>query len=140
MSNSLIIIGRLGADVESRETPSGKHLKILNIAAKTKFSRTDNTTWFRATIWEDSFKKFEKILPFLKKGTALIVSGEITKINSYISKSGMPSATTDITIHSINFAPNTGNVDQKNTNASDYEDKESSSVDVEKLANSFQIA
>lgn len=104
MVNSIVAVGRLGQDIEERTTSSGKRLKALNIAIRTQ-QKEPNTLWVRAIIWEDLFPKFEKMFTYLKKGTSLSISGEITRIQTYVKSSGHPNASIEISISNMNFIP-----------------------------------
>lgn len=100
--NLLYIAGHLGADPETRFTPSGQKVTTLRIATNSYQNGQDVTIWWRVTCWGD---KFDKILPHLKKGSAIIVTGEMKKPEIYTDKEGRPQISLELTAESIRFSP-----------------------------------
>ena len=68
--NIVEVIGNLGKDPETRYTPTGKKVTTLTIASNTKKQGKEETTWWRVTIWGDTF---DNLLPHLKKGSLILV-------------------------------------------------------------------
>jgi single-strand DNA-binding protein len=100
--NILQVAGHLGADAETRFTQGGQKVTTLRIATNSKKQGKDETTWWRATIWGD---RFDKMLPYLKKGASVIVMGELSKPAIYNDKEGNPQVSLDITVDIIKFSP-----------------------------------
>ena len=100
--NTIYVAGHLGSDPEVRFTPSGQKVTNFRIACNTRRSGKDETTWFRITIWGD---RFDKMMPYLKKGSAVIVVGELHKPEIYTSKDGNAQVTLEITAEMIRFSP-----------------------------------
>ncbi|MBS4168282.1 single-stranded DNA-binding protein [Parachlamydia sp. AcF125] len=100
--NHLYLAGHLGADPDSRFTPGGQKVTTLRIATNSYQNGQDVTTWWRVTCWGD---KFDKILPHLKKGSAVIVTGEMKKPEIYTDKEGRPQIALEVTAESIRFSP-----------------------------------
>ena len=100
--NILELAGHLGADPEIRMTPSGQKVITLRIATKTRKNGVDETLWWRGTIWGD---RFDKMLPFLKKGSAIIVVGEMGKPVIYQDKQNSSQISLEITIEMVRFSP-----------------------------------
>lgn len=100
--NFIQIAGHLGADVETRFTPSGQKVTTLRVATNSRRNGKEETIWWRVTLWGD---RFDKMLPYLKKGTAIIVVGEIQKPEIYTDKMGQPQISLDITAEFIRFSP-----------------------------------
>lgn len=96
------IAGHLGADPEVRFTPSGQKVVSFRIAANTRKGGKDETAWWRVTIWGD---RFDKMLPYLKKGSAVIVIGEMQKPEIWNDKEGRPQVSLDVTADIIRFSP-----------------------------------
>lgn len=96
------IAGRLGRDPETRVTPSGIKVTNLNIATNVRKAGKEETVWWRVTIWGD---RFDKLLPHLKKGSALIVIGEMGKPEIWTDKEGKPQVALEITAEIIRFSP-----------------------------------
>lgn len=97
--NIIQIVGRLGADPETRFTPSGQKVTSLRLATNSRRGGKEETTWWRITIWGD---RFDKMLPYLKKGSALMVVGEL-KAEIYMDKSGQPQISLEVTADILKF-------------------------------------
>ena len=100
--NFLQIAGHLGADPEERVTPSGQKLTVLRLAANSRKSGKDLTVWWKITIWGD---RFDKMMTYLKKGSALIAMGEMSKPEIYTNKEGNPQVSLELTASDIRFSP-----------------------------------
>jgi len=96
------IAGHLGADPEVRFTPGGQKVTTLRVATNTRKSGKDETVWWRVTIWGE---RFDKMMPYIKKGSALIVIGEMGKPEIYTDKEGRPQVSLDLTAEMIRFSP-----------------------------------
>lgn len=97
-----MIAGHLGADPETRFTPSGQKVISLRVAVNIRKGGKDETVWYRVTIWGD---RFEKMMPYLKKGSAIIVSGELGKPEIYADREGRQQVSLEITAENIRFSP-----------------------------------
>ena len=76
MHNQVEILGYLGKDPETRETPTGKPYCIGSMATSYKVQKTgtEETTWFRLSAWGGVGKiLFERG----KKGGRLFVRGRL---------------------------------------------------------------
>ena len=96
------IAGRLGRDAETRFTPSGQKVTSLNIATNIRKGGKEETVWWRVTIWGD---RFYKLMPYLKKGAALIVVGEMNKPEIWIDKEGRSQVSLEMTAEIVRFSP-----------------------------------
>lgn len=96
------IAGHLGADPEVRFTAGGQKVTTLRVATNTRKSGKDETVWWRVTIWGE---RFDKMMPYLKKGSAIIVIGEMSKPEIYTDKEGRPQVSLDLTAEMIRFSP-----------------------------------
>lgn len=100
------IAGRLGRDAESRFTPSGQKVTTLNMATNIRKAGKDETVWWRVVIWGD---RYDKMIPYFKKGSALIVVGEMNKVpDIWTDKDGRPNVNLEITAEIIRFNGGTG--------------------------------
>lgn len=97
--NQTIIAGHLGADPEVRFTSSGQKVTSLRVGAK---ARKDETIWWRVTIWGE---QFDKMIPYFKKGSSVIVFGELTKPEIFTDKEGRPQISMNITANNLLFSP-----------------------------------
>jgi single-strand DNA-binding protein len=67
-------------------TASGQKIVTFRMATRSKRKgKEDVTIWWRVTIWGD---RFDKLLPYLKKGSAVMVAGELMKPELYTDKGG----------------------------------------------------
>ena len=96
------IAGHLGADPESRFTPSGQKVTTLRVAVNIKRQNKEKTVWWRVTIWGD---RFDKKLQYLKKGSAVFIWGEMGAPEIYNDKEGNPQISLDLTCEYIGFNP-----------------------------------
>lgn len=97
------IAGHLGADPEVRVTANGSKVTTLRIAANIRSGDKDETVWWRVTVWGS---EFDNIIKHLKKGSALIVIGEMVKSPEiYTDKEGRPQVSMNITARLLCFNP-----------------------------------
>jgi single-strand DNA-binding protein len=107
--NQILIGGFLGADPEVRFTSSGQKVTSLRVASTTKRSGKEETMWWRVTVWGD---QFDKMLAFFKKGSAIMVSGEMFR-SEFVDREGKTQVTLNITADRLMFSP-FGKPEQKN--------------------------
>lgn len=100
--NFILIAGNLGDDPEERFTPGGQKVVSMRIAVRSRKKGEETTTWFRVTIWGD---RFDKMLPYLKKGSAIIVGGELHKPEIYTDREGKPQVSLEVTVETLRFSP-----------------------------------
>ncbi len=100
--NFLNIAGNLGADPEVRFTSSGKKVTTLRVATKTRKAGNDDTIWYKVTVWGE---QFDKLISFLKKGSSVIVMGELQKPEVYNDREGKPQISMEITAALLQFSP-----------------------------------
>lgn len=100
--NWILIAGHLGDDPEERFTPSGQKVVTMRIATRSRRKGEDVTIWFRVSIWGD---RFDKMLPYLKKGSAILVGGELHKPEIYTDREGKPQISMEITAETLRFSP-----------------------------------
>ncbi|MBS0625021.1 MAG: single-stranded DNA-binding protein [Verrucomicrobia bacterium] len=100
--NKITIAGHLGADPETRFTSTGKKVTTLRVATRTRKGAQDDTIWWRVTVWGD---QFEKMIPHFKKGSPIIVYGEIHKPEIFNDREGKPQVSMEITAVDIQFSP-----------------------------------
>lgn len=100
--NIIEIMGHLGADPETRVTPSGQKVTSFRVATNVRKGGKEETVWYRVTIWGD---RFDKMMPYLKKGSAIIVVGELGKPEIYTDREGKNQISLEITAEFIRFSP-----------------------------------
>ena len=100
--NQITIAGHLGADPEVRFTSSGQKVTTLRVAARARRSGKDETIWWKVTVWGE---QFDKIIPYFKKGSPIIVVGELSKPEIFTDREGRPQVSMNITAQNIMFSP-----------------------------------
>lgn len=102
--NFIHIAGNLGADPEVRFTSSGKKVTSLKVATRSRRGKNneDVTIWWRVTIWGE---QFDKMVSFLKKGSSVMVYGDIHKPEIFTDREGKPQVSLEITAVHIEFSP-----------------------------------
>lgn len=77
--NQVSIIGRLGADVESRRTQDGKPVVSMRVAVsetwKANGERKERTEWFSVVVWSEGLCKIAE--QYLKKGSRVFLQGKL---------------------------------------------------------------
>ena len=100
--NHILIAGHLGADPEVRFTNGGQKVTTLRLACNSRKSGKEETMWWRVTIWGE---QFDRLMPHLKKGSSLIVTGEMSKPEIYTDREGKPQLSLNMTASNIQFSP-----------------------------------
>ena len=100
--NLITIAGHLGGDPEVRFTSSGKKVTTFRVATRTRKGQNDDTIWWRVTVWGE---QFDKMIPYFKKGSPIVVSGEFHKPEMFTDREGKTQISLEITAHSIQFSP-----------------------------------
>jgi single-strand DNA-binding protein len=97
--NQTFIAGHLGADPEVRFTSSGQKVTTLRVGAR---ARKDETIWWRVTIWGE---QFDKMIAYFKKGSSIMVFGELSKPEIFTDRDGKPQVSMNITATNLLFSP-----------------------------------
>jgi single-strand DNA-binding protein len=97
----LQIMGNLGADPETRFTPSGQKVTSLRVACNSKKAGKEETIWWRVSVWGD---RFDKMMTYLKKGSLIIAVGSMSKPEIY-TKEGTPQVSLNMTAEMLMFPP-----------------------------------
>lgn len=101
--NYLHIAGNLGADPEVRFTSGGQKVTTLRVAAKTrKKAGEDRTIWWRVTVWGD---QFDKMIAHFKKGSSIMVMGELEEPHIFNDRDGKPAVSMSMTASQLMFSP-----------------------------------
>ena len=101
--NQMMIAGHLGADPEVRFTSSGQKVTTLRVAAKArKGSNKDETIWWKVTVWGE---QFDKMMTYFKKGSSVMVMGELSKPEIFTDKEGKPQVSMNVTANNLMFSP-----------------------------------
>ena len=92
MLNQCNFIGRLGRDVETRYTQSGKAVASFSIACTEKRGGNEFTEWVNVVVWE---KLAEICQQYLSKGSLIFISGKM-QTRKWQDQSGTDRYTTEI--------------------------------------------
>jgi single-strand DNA-binding protein len=96
------IAGHLGKDPEVRFTPSGQKVTSFTLATNHRKGKEDVTIWVRVTVWGD---RLDKVISYLKKGSAVVVIGKMNPPSSYVDKEGKTQTSLEVTAEMIEFSP-----------------------------------
>jgi len=100
--NQLMIAGHLGADPEVRFTSSGQKVTTLRVAARVRRGGKDETIWWRVSVWGE---QFDKMIPYFKKGSPIMVFGELNKPEIFTDRDGKPQISMSMTALNLSFSP-----------------------------------
>lgn len=100
--NHLTLAGHLGADPEVRFTSSGQKVTTLRVATRTRKGGKDDTIWWRVTVWGE---QFDKMIPYLKKGSPIVAFGELDKPEIFTNREGKPQISMSMTAFNLSFSP-----------------------------------
>lgn len=75
MINKVILVGRLGADPEVKQTKNGDSFANLSLATNKKIKDNEKTTWHKIVVFDPRIA--DTMGKYAKKGTQLFVEGEI---------------------------------------------------------------
>ena len=100
--NHIFIAGHLGADPEVRFTSSGQKVTSLRVACHSKKGGKEETLWWKVTIWGE---QFDKMIPFFKKGSPIMVAGEFHKPEIFNDKEVKPQISMTMTASQLMFSP-----------------------------------
>lgn len=105
MYQQLTLIGHLGADPESRMTPSGAMVASFNVAASRNWTGQDGqpqekTTWFRVSVWN---KAAEPVMQYLHKGSKVLVVGEVEEARAFTDRDGNQRASLEVKAQNVRF-------------------------------------
>ena len=100
MINKVMLVGRLGADPEIKQTKSGDKFANLSLATNKKFktkdgSMTEKTTWHNIVVFDPRLA--ENMEKYAKTGTQLYVEGEL-ETRQYKDSNGQNRIVTEVVI------------------------------------------
>lgn len=99
--NSLTIMGNLGADPENKTTQAGQQYVQFGVAVNKRRGETEETFWVRVMVF--NLDRFSGMIKHLKKGSSILVIGELLKPEGYIDNSGAPKASLSVMAESMHF-------------------------------------
>lgn len=115
MWHTLILVGNVGKDPESRFTPSGQRVTSFNVATNRQYTSNGQTIketcWFTVTTWG---KQAEVCAEYLKKGSKVLVEGRLVPDKStgrpriWSKQDGSAGASFDVTAGTVRFLSSRG--------------------------------
>ena len=104
MLNRVMIIGRLGRDVELRQTPSGQSVASFTVATDESYTdrqgqRVEQTEWHRVSVFG---KQAELCGKFLGRGSLVYVEGKL-RTRKWTDQSGQERSSTEINADRVQF-------------------------------------
>ena len=105
MYESLVLVGRLGADPESRFTPAGDQVTNFSVAVNTRWTdkageSQDRVSWYRVACWG---RLAEVTNQYLSKGRMVMVTAKRIVAEPYLDKEGKPRAALKVTADAVKF-------------------------------------
>lgn len=121
MVNKVTLIGNLGADPESRTTPSGTTITNIRLATTSRRKDrdgnwTDVTDWHRVVCFG---RTGENVARYLKKGSKAYVDGRIS-YSKYTDRDGNERWSTDIIANDVRFLDSRGGGGGGDVTSNDY--------------------
>ena len=104
MGNTIIMIGRLGADPEMRYTPSGTPVTNFSLANDVGYGDNKTTVWFRVNCWN---KQAEVANEYLAKGNRVQIVGELSE-RKYTANNGEQRSSLEIRCRELEFVETSG--------------------------------
>lgn len=110
MFQQCIIVGNLGRDPEMRYMGDGTPVTSFTVAVNRRWTSADGsqgekTWWFRVSCWR---RLAETTNQYLRKGSPVMVIGEVDA-SAYIPREGgEPRATLELTAREVKFLPRGG--------------------------------
>ena len=98
--NKAILVGRLGADAETRFTQNGTPVSRVSLAMNRQWTDSEKqvheeTDWMSIVIWNK-----ENLAPYLTKGSKLYVEGRL-QTRSYDDKDGVKRYVTEVVAQNL---------------------------------------
>ena len=124
--NKVLLLGRLGQDIELRYTPNGDAVGNVTMATsetwkdKSTGERKEKTEWHRLVIWG---RRAEGLKDYLLKGTQIYVEGRL-QTRQWEAKDGGKRSTTEVKVDNIEFVGGgrgTANRPAANNTTNDYQ-------------------
>lgn len=125
--NKVILAGRLGRDPEMRSTATGDQVASFSMATGTK----EYTQWHNVVAFK---KKADLIGRFLKKGSQVIVDGEL-QTRKWQGKDGTDRYTTEVIVREIHFIDGRGtdSKDDQDSSQNEYSSASTATIDDEDI-------
>ena len=122
MYQQTTVIGFVGQDATMRYTQSGTAVTSFSVATSRKWTgadgqRQEETTWFKVTTWN---KLAANLGEFVKKGSQVMVVGEMQAPKIWTDRDGNPRADLELTARTVKFLGSKPSVDASDSRAAHY--------------------
>jgi single-strand DNA-binding protein len=107
--NVFTFTGNLGNDAEQRYTQSGDSIVSFSVPAKSGFGDKAVTSWIKCSLWG---KRGESVLPYLKKGQLVGVSGEFAA-REWTDKEGQKRVSNECRVNDLQLLGSAREADNK---------------------------
>ena len=125
--NQVNIIGRVGADIELRYTPSGKAVTEINLAVDDGWGENKKTAWIGVTIWD---KTAELASRSLQKGDRVGITGRLSQDEWLDKETGKKQRKTKVVCENMTLlSPKRDDGDRQQSAPPKPESKHHSTVD-----------
>ena len=94
------LMGFIGKDPEEKTTATGKRLVTFSLAVKIG---KELTQWYSCNFWGDRIEFFKGVMPHLKKGSHILLLGDLNIPTIYTNQSGESIVNMSVSPLSINF-------------------------------------
>ena len=127
--NKVLLIGRLGADPEIKQTQGGKGFASLSVATsenwkdKNSGEKKEKTEWHRVVIFNEGLVGV--VQKYLKKGAQVYIEGQLNT-NKYTDSNGQEKYSTQIVLQG--YSSSLTMLDGKNSSSGDSKKLESSQL------------
>ena len=95
--NVFTFSGTLGRDAEQRYTAGGDSAVSFSVAVKSGFGDKAVTSWIKCNLWG---KRGESVMPYLKKGQLVGVSGEFSA-REWQDKEGQTKISNEVRVNDV---------------------------------------
>ena len=95
--NVFTFSGNLGRDAEQRYTAGGDSAVSFSVAVKSGFGEKAVTSWIKCNLWG---KRGESVMPYLKKGQLVGVSGEFSA-REWQDKEGQTKISNEVRVNDV---------------------------------------
>jgi single-strand DNA-binding protein len=95
--NVFTFSGNLGRDAELRYTAGGDSAVSFSVAVKSGFGDKAVTSWIKCNLWG---KRGESVMPYLKKGQLVGVSGEFSA-REWQDKEGQTKISNEVRVNDV---------------------------------------
>ena len=105
MYQKIFIVGHCGSNPDTRYTAKGDPVTSFSVATSRRYGETDETTWFRVSVWG---KQAEACQTYLHKGAKVLVEGRLRPDSNgnpttFQRKDGTWGASYEVVAESVRF-------------------------------------